>query len=195
MDGLTNIIAKIKELNDTECAEILENARNRAAEILAQAEIGAAKQAEKIKADTDVKVSVEHSKAESGADLEFKRAVLSKKSELVAMSINAAIDSIVNSSDDVYFGYIESLILSNALAGEGRLVFSERDKSRLPEGFADNINQKLEDGKKLSISQDTIDEYGFVIEYDEMKVDCSIKTLVEDNIDEIRDSLSSVLFA
>jgi len=195
MDGLTNIIAKITEQNEAECAEILENAEKSAKEILEKARLEAEKEERIIKADSDFKVSVANSKASSGAEIEYKRAVLAEKSELINSCIRNAIDSISESSDEVYFGYIEKLIMSNALMGEGYFVVCEKDKKRLPAGFVDAVNSKLPDGKKIVLSDKTIDEAGFVIEYDEMKVDCTFLSLVDDKLDEIRDSLNKVLFA
>ncbi len=195
MDGLTNIIAKITEQNNAECAEILENANKSAQDILAKARLEAEKEADSIRAEYDAKASVAASKAESGAEIEYKRAVLKAKSELIVDCIEKAVKSISDSSVEVYFGYIEKLIMSNALVGEGRLAVCETDKSRLPKGFVDAVNEKLSDGKKIVLSAKTIDESGFVIEYDEMKVDCTFSSLIDDKLDEIRDSLSSVLFA
>ncbi len=195
MDGLTNIIAKITEQNDAECAEILENANKSAGEILDKARLEAEKEAKCIKAEYDLKVSVANSKAASGAEIEYKRAVLAEKSEIINSCIQKALRSIEESKDEVYFGYIEKLVIVNALTGEGSLIVSEKDKEKLPEGFAASLNSKLSEGKSIKLSDKTIDEAGFVIEYDEMKVDCTFSSLIEDKLDEIRDSLGTILFA
>ena len=61
---------------------------------------------------------------------------------------------------------------------------------QLPEELDDNdvIEVKISD-KAAAI------DGGFVIEYPEMKVDCSVSSLIDDKLDLIRDKLSKVLFA
>ncbi len=196
MDGLTNIIAKIHEQNDAECQNVLASAKEKAEKILADAKIEAADAAKTIDNDTKNKCSIISSKAVSTADLEYKRAILSKKSEILDKAVADALSAIKNSSDDVYFGYIEKLLLSNALSGNGVLKMSENDLKRMPDDFEKKMNAKLTDGKSITVSAEgALFDSGFVIEYPEMRVDCTFASLVNDKLDEIRDELSRVLFA
>ena len=196
MDGLTNIIAKIHEQNDAECENVLASAKKEAEEILEKAQAEAKEASLKIAEKTDSEEAVARSRAVSSAETEYKRAVLSKKSELLDMAVKNALEQIKNIPDDVYFGYIEKLIVSNALEGVGKVIMSERDLTRLPKGFEEKVCSLLSDGKKIEISKDTLDfDGGFVIEYSEVCIDCSFSSLINDKMDEIRDELSKVLFA
>lgn len=196
MDGLTNIIAKIHEENDAQCEKMLSAANSRAEQILSDAKKQACAVAEKIKADTEEKLSVINAKAVSGADLEYKRAILKHKSNLMNKAIENALADINNSPDEVYFGYVEKLVLANALAGKGNLIMSKKDVLRMPSDFSEKINKALEDGKSISVSNETLECFGgFVIEYPEMRVDCTFASLVEEKLDDIRDKLNRELFA
>ena len=196
MDGLTNIIAKIHEQSEAECKGVLEAAEEKAAKILADAKNEAENLVSKIESETDAKISVIKTKAVSSSELEYKRAVLSKKSELINSVLVDALTGIKNSKDDVYFGYIEKLILENALCGKGILSFSDKDLKRLPDGFEAKINSQLAEGKNIEISKDAASfDGGFVVEYPEMRIDCTFESLLNDKIDEVRDELSKILFA
>ena len=62
--------------------------------------------------------------------------------------------------------------------------------------FCKKINGLLGETKKVSISDNPFDiDSGFVIEYPEIRVDCSFESIIRDKNDEIRDELTRVLFA
>lgn len=196
MDGLTNIIAKIKEQNEADCTGVVDSAKQKAAEILANAQ----KTAESINADYNAKTQeakkIISSKAVSSSELEYKRVILAQKSRILDELIEKSVESIAKSTDEAYFGYIETLVKSNALSGKGSIRMSQDDLKRLPEGYEKKLNSELCDGKEVVISKEPIDCVGgFVIEYDEIRIDCTLSSLVEDKYDEIRDEINKILFA
>ena len=196
MDGLTNIIDKINEKNDADCKQIIESAEEKAKRILEDAEQTAQKSVEEINAAYKSRADVINAKAISGAQLEYKRIVLSEKSRIIDSCVDRALATACESSDEVYFGYFEKLVCSHALCGEGTMKMSKKDLERLPDGFENKLCNLLPKDKTLKISKVAIDcDGGFIIEYPEMKVDCTFKSLIEDNIDDIRDCISSYLFA
>ena len=143
MDGLTNIIAKINEQTDIECSDILALAKEKADEIVAKAKEDAEKLCADISAKTESKLSVIKSKAVSSSELEYKRVILSKKSEILDACLESALNEIAKLSADEYFSYIEKLLLKGACEGEGKVFFNAKDKERLPEGFIRNIAEKF----------------------------------------------------
>lgn len=196
MDGLTNIIAKIHEQNELECQNILSAANEKAKEILDEANSEAYRISLEISASCNERLAVIDARAKASLDAEYKRAILSKKSELINSAVKSAIDSIKSSPAEVYFGYIEKLVLKNALDGTGVVSMSKADVLRLPAGYAERINKALPDTKRLEFSESAAPfDGGFVIDYPEMRVDCTFESLVSDRLDEIRDELSRVLFA
>ena len=196
MDGLTNIIAKIHEQNNVECQNILDTAESKAKIILDKATKDAEVVASKIESDTRKRCDIIDSKAISTAELEYKRAILTKKSEILDKMISDAVDKIKKCPENEYFGYIERLILSNALSGKGVLKMSQFDLNRIPSGFESKINEQLSDGMIIQLSNEPASfDGGFVIEYSEMRVDCTFESLINDKLDDIRDELSRVLFA
>ena len=196
MDGLTNIIEKIHKQNDIECRNIVESAEKKAGRIIEEAKKEATLVASEIASETEAKLGVIKAKAVSSSEVEYKRAILSKKSELINIAVKNALEGIKSSESNVYFGYIEKLILKNALEGKGTLCLSAKDFERLPEGFVEKINSQLPGGKSVELSKEAaLFDGGFVIEYPETKIDCTFESLLEDKLDEIRDELSKILFS
>ena len=196
MDGLTNIIAKICEENDAECAAVLESAQKKAQAILEDARISSENIKSAYESGVKAKADSISSKAVSSSELEYKRVILAFKSKTLDEVINNAVQSIADIDGETYFSYMEKLVLSSALTGEGTIKFSKKDLDRLPKGFEALLNSLLGEGKSLIISKDAIDCIGgFIIEYPEMKIDCTLSSLVRDKYDEIRDEINKVLFA
>ena len=196
MNGLNNIITKINEQTELSAGRIIEESKKRAEEILAAAKNEADALTKDILDKASVKADVISSKAKSSSLLEYKRVILAKKSEIIDSVVNDALDSLCNAEDNDYFGYIESLVKSHVIAGEGVLVFNSKDLKRLPSGFSEKLAEIVSEKGSLKISEKAGNfSGGFVIEYPEMRIDCTFDSLADDKIDDIRDEISKVLFA
>ena len=122
--------------------------------------------------------------------------MFSEKSVFLDEIISDAVKCIVSSDDSVYFEYMINLIKANALHGDGSIRFNDKDLKRLPKGFENMLSKICEDKGKLIVSNIPYDcDGGFVIEYPEMRIDCTLSSLVEDKIEQIRDEISKTLFA
>ena len=196
MNGLTQIITKIGEDSRAECDAVLLEAKGRAEEMIASAEANAEKIRKNGKSKAEKYAENEKAKAKSGAELEYKRVVLAEKCRIIDAFLAEALDELCNADDKTYFGYIEKLILAHALTGAGEISFNAKDVQRIPNGFIDEVNNKLCDGKKVVVSEKNIDtKGGFIINYPEMRVDCTFASLIEENADDIKDSMHKALFA
>lgn len=196
MDGLTNIINKIFEQTEKECNDIISAAEKTASETIQKAKTDAQALSEDILAKAGEKVSSIGKRAASSCELEYKRALLKKKSEILDSVIDEIKSGIISMETAQYFEFITKLCVKNALCGSGKMYFSACDLSRLPEGFEKALCEKLPEGFEVKISNKAAAiDGGFVIEYPEMKVDCSVSSLIDDKLDLIRDKLSKVLFA
>lgn len=196
MDGLTNIITKIQEQNARECDEIIEKAKEQADAILSKAKADAESVSAEIEKKAADKAETIASKAQSTSLLEYKRVILSEKSAIINDIIDEAVNSIENADDEVYFGYVETLVSNNAIVGDGLIRFNARDLARIPQGFDKKLESICKEKGTIKISDDAYDcGGGFVIEYPEMKIDCTFLSLIEDKLEDIRDELSKILFA
>ncbi len=196
MDGLINIIAKINEQNHVECEAIVNSAKQKADAIVSEAKLEAERLSSEIVDSAKAKAAVINSKAVSSSLVEYKRVVLSKKSEIIEKIISDSLIKLSDAEDETYFGYFEKLIKSNALSGKGIVRMSSKDLLRLPDGFENKINSLLDAGKSVVVSDDTIETTGgFIIEYPEIRIDCTFASLINDKNDEIRDEINKILFS
>ena len=196
MDGLLNIIDKIITENDAECKSTVDYAEKQAKEIIAKAQLDAKKIAEdsQKKAENKAKLAVE--KNVSGAELEYKRRILSAKGRIISETVAAAADYLCNLPEKEYFDIIRKLVIKSALQGTGSITFNRRDKSRLPADFLKSVIQDLPEGKSIVLSENTGEfDGGFTVSYPEMFVDCTFESLLDDNADDIKDALGQILFA
>lgn len=196
MDGLTNIISKINSDGLKECVLVLNEARENAKALLIEKKQSAENASKKLLADAEKKASLIESKAISGSELEYKRILLGEKCKILDNILEKSALFICSLGDNEYFALLEKLVLANALDGNGEIFFNTRDIERMDADFENKLNSLLPKSKKLVLSKTTIDtEGGFVIEYPEMRIDCTIKSLISDKADEIRDELSKILFS
>lgn len=195
MDGLTNIISKINSDAQNECELIINSAKQKAKDIISEANTNASEEKEKILLNAKKKAEIINSKALSGSELEYKRILLAEKCRIIDEVLKESVDYICNLDEQSYFELLKKLALTNALCGEGVVFFNKRDFERLPLGYFDALNSLMDKGKTLRLSESTVAcSAGFVIEYDDMRVDCTIESLISDKADEIRDELSKILF-
>jgi len=196
MDGLTNIITKITQQNEEMCNAVVNTAKEKAQIVVENAKKEAEQYLAKQKSYLEEKNASEKSKAESSAEFEYKRVLLEKKCALIDECMKKALDEMCNAATDKYFANVKSLAVKYALKGEGTLCLNEKDLGRLPEGFEKDLNGALDVGKTLKISNENADiDSGFVINYPEMRVDCTFSSLMEENADSIKDAVNRILFS
>ena len=83
-----------------------------------------------------------------------------------------------------------------ALPKAGSIVFSDKDKARLPQGYADTVAKIAEaHGGSLKVSDDTCDiEGGFVLIYGGIEENCSFKAMFNAEKEQLADKVNSFLF-
>jgi V/A-type H+-transporting ATPase subunit E len=196
MNGLEKILQKIADDNKSTCQNILDKAKADADKIINDAKIEGQKQAQKIIDDANKKAQLEESMAVSGADLAYKRKMLSAKLEIIDDVIKSTKDSLKNAGDAEYADTVTSLALYYAEDGEGEMKFSEKDLKKFGKKFEDKLNEKLPEGKKIKISDTPADiDGGFLLCYEDTIQNCTFDALIDDNADEIKDNLAEILFA
>lgn len=125
----------------------------------------------------------------SRAKVESKRVVLSKKEELLEKLVkNIQVKAGQFTYEDNYRGYLEnclSEVLSNLKNKEPIILFlTDKDRSKHEKLIIDIVKQKGFDTDKVQIQSLDTRLIGGVIAIDQektIKVDCSIKTKIEDN--------------
>ena len=196
MSGLEKIIQKIEEDGKATCASIVSEAGRKAGEILQSAR----EEGERLKAERLLKAQkrceFEVELARSRVETERKKAALSEKVKIIDEVIAQALGALKNLPSDEYFFAIKKLAQQYAFSGRGAMLLSKADLERLPKGFEDELNKSLGDGKSLYVAKQPADiNGGFILSYEGIEQNCTFEALLEDNLDEIKDAVSQILFS
>ena len=176
MAGLDKIIGEIRSESDSVVKEILDKATKEADEIRAKAEKEAGDTCERIRRESNTRLSDMGSRAESAAALAKRQLMLSEKQDIIREVIDKAKEEFYNMSDANYFDTLLKLVKKNAMKGEGQIIFNEKDKKRLPANFATALSEAAKAaGGTLSVSNETRNiDGGFVLSYGGVEQNCSV---------------------
>lgn len=195
MNGLEQIILKIEQESKEKTDKILEETKKEKERILALKDEEAKREAEKILSEAKREADIILKNAKSAGEAEKRNAKARAKAELMKGFVKKALEELENADEKEYFSILKKLIFKYCEKGNGEIVFSEKDKKRLPEGFLKEVNEKIaEKNAFLALSDDTAKiTGGFILRYGLIEQNCSFEALLEDKKDEIKDSLALIL--
>lgn len=199
MAGLDKIIAQIRSQSKEAADQTLGAAKSQAQEILEEARLEAEKECQAIlkKGQADGAAIMERGK--SAAALDKRRKVLVKKQELIGQVLEAAKGQLKTMPQDQYVELVIRLAVGAARPQEGRILFSEEDKSRLPKDFESQLNEALakagRPGAKLKLSPEARDiGAGFVMAYEGIEENCSFDAMFDAAHETLQDAAAQILF-
>ena len=197
MTGLEKILKHIEDDAHTTVDHILAEANTKAEEIMADARLEGEKKCAEITERSKLEVQSCLSRAESAANLQEKKMILTAKQEIIGEVINHAKDTLINLPDREYFEIIVRMVGKYALEQSGQILFSAKDKKRLPDWFHETLSAALTgtNGYRLTTADETADiDGGFILEYGDIEINCSIEALFAAARDILQDKVSEVLF-
>lgn len=196
MTGLEKMLEQIGAESDAACAELVADAEQKAASLLADA----SKQAEMIAADAsslaERKMADGLERARSAADLYQRKAVLQEKQAILSETIQNALQHLQSLPDEPYFALLIRMAANGALAQDGEMILSQKDKQRLPADFAEKLAKAMEgkDGS-LTVSDQTRElDGGFVLCYGGVEENYAFTALFEANQERYQDLAQQILF-
>ena len=135
-------------------------------------------------------------RAQSAAQLQKRRKILQAKQEIICDVIEKTRQNLLTLPDDAYFDVIIKLAANSALPKEGEIIFSPRDRGRLPADFHAKLEESLkEKGGSLRISDETRDiDGGLVLVYGGVEENCSFGALFEAERERLTDRVNELLF-
>lgn len=195
MDSLTKILEKIKQDNKLDCDEILQDANKKAEEIISNAE----KNAEQIKSEIlkngEKQVENKLARYQSSAELEYRRSLLGARVEIIESTIKTALNTLCNLPKDEYFSLLLSLAEKYAEKGNAEFLLNDDDFAAMPQDFAKKLTAVLKDKGSVTLSGGgDLNFGGFKLVYAETVVNCGFDALLSDKLDDVKDSLSRILF-
>lgn len=191
MTGLQGILEKIQEEAAQQAAEIISTAEHEAALIVERAQTAAENNLKHAEQEAEKTAADVLRRAKSSVDSEARQSLLSQKQHLIDQAIKTAYKAILQMPDGEYFAMIQKMIDRFATGQDGEIVFSEKDRKRLPIKLKMGISLK----KNLSLSERTQKmSGGFLLIYGDIEENCSFRALFDTAQDEIKDKVNTLLF-
>lgn len=197
MAGLEKILDAIKSETELNCNRIAEEAKNETSKLLEEAKINIEKEDKRFKSQTESMVELLKEKGKSAAESEKNKIILQEKQKIIQQTIDEAKEKLRSLATDKYFDIIEKLVLDNAHQNEGDMFLSSDDYDRVPDGFIDQLNSKLEKNKKgrltMKKSSGEIKD-GVMLKYGEIQENLSIDSIFADKKEMLEDKINASLF-
>ena len=195
MTGLDKIVEKILEQSQQNCNAILADAALQVKNIISQARETANKQSGEIIAKAEAEAKKIEAVSKSAAESITRNRYLEIRNAILNDIISAAYLEIEKFSDEEYFAMLKRLCLKNVLEGECEMSLSGYDLGRLPDDFEMSINSEIYEKGAVHISHMPGDiENGFVLHYGDIEINCSLKAVFDENMDALKEMLSTALF-
>lgn len=196
MTGLEKLVKHIEDQAKSSAGAIIKGADIKADEIIGRAKAESKTKSVQIleKSKTDIKSALD--RAKSAALLQEKKLLLNAKQKMIENTIEKARKSLIYLPDNEYFGIILKMIKKYSVNLDGEIIFSAKDKARLPDGFIKQINAYTDRNRaSLKISEQTrkIDG-GFILQYGDIEENCSFEALFFAKKDIFTDKVSKILF-
>ncbi len=196
MRGIEKIAAQIIGEAEEKKAAIYEEIQHKIDELNAKTDEEIKAELERINEDTLREEGTLEELAGLAAQQKRRQAALSAKQEVIGEIINEAYERLLNLEDEKYFAVIKKMLEDNVLSEKGEIIFSARDRQRMPKDFEDVIkNVAFEKGGELVMSDEirSIDG-GFVLVYGGIEENCTFKAMLEASREELHDMVNGKLF-
>lgn len=194
MNGLDKIIEQILAEAKQKAQSIIDDADQKAADIINKAQEEAALSCQQLTEQGQRDAERVVLFAESSAHIEGKKLILQTKSDIIASIIEEAHKRILSLNDKEYFEVLLSMIKLFARDEDGQLLLNQKDLNRMPADFEAKAAKAV--GKKLTVSQDCCKiDGGFILSYGGIEENCSFDTIFKVKNEQLRDKISSIVFA
>ena len=195
MTGLDRIIEKILLQSQENCNAILNEASAEVKKIISEARAKANKESAEIVAKATAEAKKIEAVAKSSAESIPRNRYLEIRNAILNDIISAAYLEIEKFSDEEYFSMLKNLCIKNVLEGECEMHLSGYDIGRLPDDFEMSINSEIYEKGAVHICDTPGDiENGFILTYGDIEINCSLKAVFDENMDRLKDMLSTALF-
>ncbi len=196
MAGLDKITDQILAEAREEAAGIIEEANQQAAKILAEADAQTKEVVAQIMNKAQSQAQLAKSRVESANEQCTRTQKLTFKQEAIAAVIEKAYEKVCALPAQQYFAMLEKLVEQYVQPGEGTICFSKDDLGRMPEDFEAKVQALAQKaGGSLTISkEDKNIENGFVLIYDGIDENCTIRAIFDARKAMMLDKVNELLY-
>lgn len=197
MSGLNKLVEQIitaaRDAADAKLAETRRQAEN----IILEAEERARQESDIILQEANEKAADIIERAKSSADLQKRRAILSAKQQIIEGTMKKTMNTLKSLPKEEYIDLILRMVSRYAQPQCGSIIFSKRDLERLPADFERQLNERLKsNGGSLTLSSENRQiDGGFVLVYGDIEENCTFEAILSSKYDILQDKVNDFLFA
>ena len=196
MTGLEKIQEKILAQSKENCENIIASANEEAKNILIEARKKAQQLYNKIIKNAEDTSAKKNLLAKSGAEAITRNRYLEVRNAIINDIISAAYEEIEKMTDDEYFDMLRQLCIKYISPGEYVMYLNSHDLNRLPEGFEDSVNSVIYETSAVYVKKEPVDiANGFILKGYGVEINCTMRAIFDENMDNIKDTLNKKLFS
>ena len=196
MKGIEKITARIESDGKAETVQMLKEAEEKAAALLA---------GYKAKAEEETAAAVEAGKEaavhqaerlESAAHMEAKKQYLAAKQACLDEAFAKAQKQLLALPDDKYAELLAKIAVKASATGKEEVLLNAKDRKRVGEQVVAKANELLRRKGKLTLAEDTRPmEGGLTLRSGSVEVNCAFETELRALRDDMASEIAAILFA
>ncbi|MCI8320644.1 MAG: hypothetical protein HFH02_06170 [Dorea sp.] len=196
MTGLEKMKSQILDEARAAAESKISAAQAEADKILAEAQAEAENCKSSIFQKSERAIASYKERVASSNDLQRRTKLLAAKQEMIAQVLDKAYVSLESMGRREYFDMLLKMLEKYAQPQDGEIFFSPADLAKLPEGFADRIEETAKGrGGSLKISKEGRNiENGFILAYGGIEENCTLRAMFDAKRDELSDKVHRILF-
>jgi len=198
MNGIDNIIDKIRQNAQTEAKAKKSEAETAAKDVRDGYENRAADAANAVISDAKKQAQAILMLAEGSSSLENSKLVLQTKHELIDEAFSLAKERLISMPENEYVDFLCRYAVSAAADGRGELILNATDSEKIGVKLIATVNAALTKkgiDASLSLSKKTgAQSGGFILKNGNIETDCSVSAIVSSMKNDLISEVAEVLF-
>jgi len=193
--AIEDILKKIEEETEAECEKILAEAKAEAEKISREYSERAENLKKTLFEKAEARAKEEEKRLIVNEQLALRKALLSKKGELLEKVYSSAKERIKALPEKEYLEVISRLVLTSAISGTEELVVPKSQRELFSESFLISLNDRFGDGAKFTISQEAGKfDWGVILREKQREIDLTLDVIFAQIIEKIEPRIAEVLF-
>jgi V/A-type H+-transporting ATPase subunit E len=194
--SIENILKRIEEEAESTAQELLDKAKAEAAQIDDDYSEKAKELKEKLGARAKSGAAEEERRLVVSEQLELKKALLTKKREILAELYKEARSRIESLPEKEYLKLLKALILEKAISGREEIIIPSGQGDIISQDFLVSLNKDFPGGGGFSIAKEPGEfSWGVVLREGRRVVDLSLEVLFDQLKERIEPEIAEVLFS
>ncbi len=196
MTGLEKMKSQILDEAGKTASDKLAKANGEAEAMLSQAKEQAARDVENISRKSEADAARLKERVESSNDLLRRTKLLEAKQQMITEVLDKAYASVETMGEGEYFAMLLKMLGKYARPQEGQMYLSAGDFAKMPGDFEGKAKAVAkEKGGSLSVLGEGRNiENGFVLAYDGIEENCTLKAMFDAKKDDLSDKVHRILF-